>query len=43
MSSKIVVKLPKSRKPIAQKSNTVMKSKRDYSRKIKHKNKSENS
>jgi len=43
MSNKIIVKLPKSRKPIQNKPNTTMKSKKDYNRKVKHKNKTENS
>jgi len=36
---KIVIKIkaPKIRKPVAKKPNTVMKSKKDYTRKIKHK------
>jgi len=43
MSNKIVVKLPKVRKPIQSKPNSTMKSKKDYNRKTKHKNKTENS
>jgi len=36
---KIKIKLPKIRKPVAKKPNSVMKSKKDYTRKKKHKNK----
>lgn len=36
---KIKIPIPKIRKPIAKKPNTVMKTKKDYNRKKKHKNK----
>lgn len=36
---KIKIPAPKIRKPVAKKPNTVMKTKKDYTRKKKHKNK----
>lgn len=38
---KIKIPAPKIRKPVAKKPNTVMKTKKDYTRKKKHKNKSQ--
>jgi len=38
---KIKVPVPKIRKPIAKKPNTIIKTPKDYSRKKKHKNKNE--
>jgi hypothetical protein len=35
---KLILKLPKIRKPVAKKANSFMKSKKKYTRKVKHKN-----
>jgi|GEM_PF-3977264 hypothetical protein len=38
-SFKLTIPIPKTRKPVAKKPNSVMKSKKDYTRKSKHKGK----